>query len=62
MIDFECVSTFYNKYIFAIGEIRKIVEDEGRLNHSNFVAQSLGEVKKDRFMDEAFPIGGHPVT
>jgi hypothetical protein len=56
------VSTCYNKYLYSINEIQKIVEDEGRKYHSDFVAQSLGEVKKDRFIEEVFPLGGHPNT
>lgn len=62
IIDFNCVSICYHKYLFAINEIKKIVEEEGRLFHSDYVAESMGEVKRDRFKDEIFPIGGHPLT
>ena len=59
-IDFECVSTCYHKYLFTINEIKKIVEEEGRLFHSDYVANSLGSEKRDRFKEDVFPIGGHP--
>jgi hypothetical protein len=45
-----------------MNEVKKIVEDEGRINYSDYVINSLGLVKRDRFKDVAFPIGGHPNT
>lgn len=42
MIDFECVSTCYHKYLFAIKEIKNIIEEEGRNYHSDYVSASLG--------------------
>lgn len=61
-MDFQCVSTCYHKYLFTINEIKKIVEEEGRTYYSDFVSNSMGEEKRDRFKDEVFPHGGHPVT
>jgi hypothetical protein len=62
IVDFECVSTCYNKYIYTVNAIKKIIEDEGRLCYSDYVTASLGAEKRDRFKDEVFPIGGHPNT
>lgn len=61
LLDFECVSTCYHKYLYAINEIKNLVETEGRLHGSTYVAQSLGEEKRDRFVEEVFPLGGHPL-
>lgn len=62
IVDFECVSTCYNKYLFTINEIQRIVRDEGRLYYSDYVGAALGYEKRDRFKDEVFPIGGHQLT
>jgi len=56
------VSTCYHKYLYTINTIKSIVEEEGRAYHSDFVAQSLGSEKLDRFKEEVFPLGGHPAT
>ena len=61
-IDFECVSTCYNKYLFSMKKIRSVVEDDGRKYYSEHVKNSLGEEKRNRFMDEVFPLGGHPIA
>lgn len=54
VVDFECVSTCYHKFLFSIKTIYETVEDEGRKYHSEYVTQSLGEEKRDRFKDHVF--------
>lgn len=61
-IDFDCTSTCYNKYLHSLQKIKEIVESEGRAYHSDFVSQSLGGEKRDRFLEEIFPLGGHPMS
>jgi hypothetical protein len=60
VIDFDCVSICYHKYLFSINTIKSIVEDEGRKYHSDYVGESLGREKRDRFLEDIFPLGGHP--
>ena len=59
MLDFECVSICYHKYIFAAQTISNLIEDDGRKYASEYVLHSLGDEKRDRFKDNVFPIGGH---
>jgi hypothetical protein len=35
------------------------IVERGRELKSDFVCNSVGEVQRDRFVDEIFPIGGH---
>ena len=60
ILDFECVSTFYHKYLHSIKTVNEALVDEGRVYFSEYVTNSVGAEKRDRFMEETFPIGGHP--
>eukprot|EP00347_Sterkiella_histriomuscorum_P011471 403372329 len=60
ILDFECVSTCYNKYLFASKEIYESVIQEGRRCKSEYIQHSVTLTEKDRFKDHVFPIGGHP--
>ena len=35
---------------------------EGRLNQSEFIAKSVGLEERDRFLENVFPVGGHPAA
>ncbi len=45
----------------TMNKVKDIVESEGRKYHSDFVAHSVGAEPRDRFKDEIFPLGGHPL-
>ena len=60
VLDFECVSTCYHKYLHSMKTIYETVIDEGRVNKSEFIQKSVGLEKPDRFLDHVFPVGGHP--
>lgn len=60
IMDFDCVSTCYHKYLFSIKTIYESVEKQGREQFSDYVGQSLGEQPRDRFLEDVFPLGGHP--
>ena len=45
----------------TMNKVRDIVEAEGRKYHSDFVVHSVGAEPRDRFKDDIFPIGGHPL-
>ncbi|CDW88737.1 UNKNOWN [Stylonychia lemnae] len=59
VLDFECVSTCYNKYLFAQKTIFETIVEQGRIVQSDYVVNSEGAYARDRFFDAAFPIGGH---
>ncbi len=62
VVDFEKVSTCYNKYLFALKTVYQTIESEGRTHNSEYVGYSLGKEKRDRFKDSIFPLGGHPTS
>ena len=62
MVDFECVSRCYHKYIYSANYINAVVRDLGRENHSDFVIQAHGKEKRDRFREEIFPDGGQDMS
>ena len=59
VLDFECVSTCYHKYLHSIKTIHETVIEEGRLYSSDFVLKSVGAEERDRFKDHVFLPGGH---
>lgn len=58
-VDYACVEPCYTKYLYAINHIRDVLIEDGREVHSDFVAQAVGKAKRDRFVEEIFPTGGH---
>ena len=58
LLDFNCISTCYHKYLFAANHIQKLLVEEGRECRSDFVCQSYGPEPRDRFKEEIFPLGG----
>ncbi len=62
VLDFECVSSCYHKYLHAMKTVNASVIKEGRQNYSEYVAKSMGEEPRDRFLEHVFPIGGHPAA
>ena len=58
LLDFQCVSNCYHKYLFAANHISKLLIEDGREVHSEFVVQATGAEPRDRFRDEIFPLGG----
>ena len=58
LLDFECITTCYHKYLFAANHISKLVQAEGRACKSEFVVQAVGPEERDRFKEEIFPLGG----
>ena len=57
-VDDVCVKNCYQKYLFSLNHVQKIVTDEGRKVHSDFVRNAVGEAPRDRFVEEIFPKGG----
>ena len=58
-VDLGCVQTCYQKYLFSLNHVSKLLIEEGRHLHSDFVRQAVGAEPRDRFIDEIFPEGGH---
>ena len=58
ILDFNCISTCYHKYLYAANHIQKLVVTEGRECRSDFVVQAFSAEPKDRFKEEIFPFGG----
>ena len=46
----------------TMNKIKNIVESEGRKYQSDFVVHSIGPEVIDRFKEEIFPLGGHPLS
>ena len=60
VVDKQCMTTCYDKYIFAANHVRKELEEQGRECRSDFIGQSIGledprSVFHDRFSKTIFP-------
>ena len=42
--------------------IHESVTTQGRITQSDYVVNSMGAEKRDRFLEHVFPLGGHPAT
>ena len=62
VVDFECVSSCYHKYLYSVKTINEALTEEGRLYYSEYISNAQGAEQKDRFKDHVFPLGGHPAT
>ena len=58
VLDFNCITTCYHKYIYAANHIQKLLIEEGRACSSEFVTNAVGAEPRDRFREEIFPTGG----
>ena len=58
LLDFNCISTCYHKYLYAANHIQKLIVTEGQECRSDFVVTVFGSEKRDRFKEEIFPLGG----
>ena len=63
VVDKKCMTTCYDKYVFAANHIRNELETQGRECRSDFISSSIGlddpkSIFHDRFARHIFPIGG----
>ena len=59
-LDFSCVQTCYDKYLFSISHISNILKEEGRSCRSDYVKNAVGLRDENRLLKVAYPIGGQP--